>query len=72
MRRETLKPNVTGRNEASLLRDLGCPLIWVFGGVGNPVGHLSSQLWWPVHSDQTETKANGGCGVTIASESEVQ
>lgn len=72
MRRKTLKPNVTGKDEASLLRDLGCPLTWVFGGVENPVGHLSSQLWKPVHSDQTETKANGGRGVTIASESEVQ
>lgn len=73
MRRKTLKPSVTGKDEASLfLRDLGCPLIWGFGGVENPVGHLSSQLWRPVHSDQTETKANGGRGVTVASESEVQ
>ena len=72
MRREVLKPNVTGRDEASLLRDLGCPLIWVFGGVEMPLEHLSSQLWWHVHSDQKETKANGGRGVTRTSESEVR
>lgn len=72
MRREVLKPNATGRDEVSLMRDLGCPLIWVFGGVEKPLEHLSSQLWWSVHSDQTETKTNGGYGVIRASESEVR